>query len=133
MRKYTCSSFPSVTIITTLPSAFRPVLPILCIIRIGDLFDISKHTIKLTSPISKPSSPIEVEIRVLHSSLRNAFITCICCFCVIEPWPKNILGFILGACTNRHAYASVTLSLYSQNTITRLLSALLSKCCKRIS
>lgn len=70
-----CCSFPSVTKTTTCPSRFLPVLPILCIILMGDLLDMSKHTISSTSPTSNPSSPIEVESNVLQSPSLNVFIT----------------------------------------------------------
>ena len=63
-KKLTASSFPSPTNITIRPSLFRPVRPILCTKRIGE-FEASKQMMRSTSPISKPSSPTEVDTTVL--------------------------------------------------------------------
>ena len=72
--KQTFSSFPSVISMTILPARFLPVRPILCTKRVGDLCA-SKQIIRSTSPISKPSSPTQVDTSVLYPPARNSFIT----------------------------------------------------------
>ena len=68
--QHTASSFPSPTRTIILPFLFRPVLPIRCTSLIGEL-EASKHIIRSTSPISRPSSPTDVEITVLYPPERN--------------------------------------------------------------
>ena len=70
----TRSSRPSARITTILPCRLRPVLPMRCMRRIG-LFWASKHMIRSTSPISKPSSPTQVETSVLYPPSRNRLTT----------------------------------------------------------
>lgn len=56
------------------PRRFRPVRPILCTRRMG-FFCASKQTMRSTSPMSRPSSPTQVDTSVLKPPWRNLCTT----------------------------------------------------------
>lgn len=71
----TLSSRPSARTTTMRPRRFRPVRPILCTRRMG-FFCASKQTMRSTSPMSRPSSPTQVDTSVLKPPWRNLCTTC---------------------------------------------------------
>lgn len=71
----TLSSRPSARMTTMRPRRLRPVRPILCTRRMG-FFCASKQTMRSTSPMSRPSSPTQVDTSVLKPPCRNLCTTC---------------------------------------------------------
>jgi len=124
---YAFCSTPSVTSTTTRPACFRPVRPKRWIERVADV-GASKHTIRSTSPMSSPSSPIDVATSTLCVPFSNSRTTARCSFCLrprpfsptpLLAWPMNLVGRTPSICASRGT-SSLTDSRYDVNTIARV-------------
>jgi len=124
---YAFCSTPSVTSTTTRPACFRPVRPKRWIERVADV-GASKHTIRSTSPMSSPSSPIDVATSTLCVPFSNSRTTARCSFCLrprpfsptpLLAWPMNLVGRTPSIWASKGT-SSLTDSRYDVNTIARV-------------
>lgn len=80
--------------------------------------------IKLTSPMSRPSSATLVATKVLSFPDLNAFTVAAYTFCVISScYPKKYSDLTRGHLLSKNAFISLAESLYCVKTITFDLSA----------
>lgn len=105
----TCSSFPSLKRETIRPRRLRPVRPVLWMLRTALLF-VSKQITRSTSPISRPSSPTQVDTKTLYPPPRK--FSRICASKEFNDNKENKLVQCLGrhktSCPNVNALKSKT-------------------------